>query len=134
MFCNNCGKAIDDKAVVCIHCGVATPFSSIQKEADLKNEKPNSGLMLLAFLVPIAGFIIGAIEKSNGKKKAGNAYIRMGAIAIVFYIVLSIVLYVAAIKSAEEAIDEAYENTNRYVSEYYEDTYEFASDYAGLFS
>lgn len=24
MFCNNCGKQIDDKAAVCIHCGVAT--------------------------------------------------------------------------------------------------------------
>lgn len=24
MFCSNCGKEIDDKAVVCIHCGCAT--------------------------------------------------------------------------------------------------------------
>ncbi len=24
MYCTNCGKEIDDKAVVCIHCGVAT--------------------------------------------------------------------------------------------------------------
>lgn len=24
MYCSNCGKEIDDKAVVCIHCGVAT--------------------------------------------------------------------------------------------------------------
>lgn len=24
MFCSNCGERIDDKAVVCIHCGVAT--------------------------------------------------------------------------------------------------------------
>lgn len=24
MYCRNCGKQIDDKAVVCIHCGVAT--------------------------------------------------------------------------------------------------------------
>ena len=24
MFCQNCGKEIDDKAVVCIHCGCAT--------------------------------------------------------------------------------------------------------------
>jgi TM2 domain-containing membrane protein YozV len=23
MFCRNCGKQIDDKAVVCVHCGVA---------------------------------------------------------------------------------------------------------------
>lgn len=24
MYCKNCGKEIDDKAVVCVHCGVAT--------------------------------------------------------------------------------------------------------------
>lgn len=24
MYCKNCGQQIDDKAVVCIHCGVAT--------------------------------------------------------------------------------------------------------------
>ena len=24
MFCKNCGQEIDDKAVVCIHCGCAT--------------------------------------------------------------------------------------------------------------
>lgn len=24
MFCKNCGKEIDDKAAVCIYCGVAT--------------------------------------------------------------------------------------------------------------
>jgi uncharacterized membrane protein YvbJ len=22
MFCKNCGKQIDDKAVICVHCGV----------------------------------------------------------------------------------------------------------------
>jgi peptidoglycan/LPS O-acetylase OafA/YrhL len=25
MFCSNCGTQIDDKAVVCVKCGVATP-------------------------------------------------------------------------------------------------------------
>ncbi|MCA6483113.1 MAG: TM2 domain-containing protein [Chitinophagaceae bacterium] len=25
MFCSNCGKQIDDKAAICIHCGVPTP-------------------------------------------------------------------------------------------------------------
>jgi len=24
MYCRNCGKEIDDKAVVCVHCGVST--------------------------------------------------------------------------------------------------------------
>ncbi|MDZ4907450.1 zinc-ribbon domain-containing protein, partial [Clostridium perfringens] len=24
MFCKNCGKEIDDKASICVHCGVPT--------------------------------------------------------------------------------------------------------------
>ncbi len=29
MYCPNCGKEIDDKAIICIHCGCATPNSQI---------------------------------------------------------------------------------------------------------
>ena len=28
-FCQNCGKQIDVKAVVCVHCGVETPKTTI---------------------------------------------------------------------------------------------------------
>ena len=28
MYCSNCGKEIDDKAVVCVHCGCATNNNS----------------------------------------------------------------------------------------------------------
>ena len=32
MFCKNCGKEIDDKAIVCIHCGCATGSIGVSKE------------------------------------------------------------------------------------------------------
>lgn len=32
MFCKNCGKEIDDKAVVCVHCGCATGEFGVNKE------------------------------------------------------------------------------------------------------
>lgn len=32
MFCSNCGKEIDDKAIICIHCGCATHNSQIIEE------------------------------------------------------------------------------------------------------
>lgn len=31
MFCSNCGKEIDDKAVICIHCRCATQNHVSQK-------------------------------------------------------------------------------------------------------
>ena len=32
MFCSNCGKEINDKAVICIHCGCATRNHQIEEE------------------------------------------------------------------------------------------------------
>ncbi len=34
MYCSNCGKEIDDKAVVCIHCGCATANAGVLKNLD----------------------------------------------------------------------------------------------------
>ena len=32
MFCMKCGKEIDNEAVICVHCGVATPNMKNNKE------------------------------------------------------------------------------------------------------
>lgn len=37
MFCYKCGKEIDDEAVVCVHCGCATPKYEADKR---KNDQP----------------------------------------------------------------------------------------------
>ena len=43
MFCKNCGKEIDDKAAVCVHCGVTTNNSP--------NEKSWVAALLLCFFL-----------------------------------------------------------------------------------
>lgn len=37
MYCRNCGQQIDDKAVVCIHCGVATKDPEPQSQQPVIN-------------------------------------------------------------------------------------------------
>ena len=37
MYCKNCGQQIDDKAVVCIHCGVATKDPEPQAQQPVIN-------------------------------------------------------------------------------------------------
>ena len=48
MYCQNCGKQIDDKAVVCIHCGVATnqyqPQQAQQPVINVVNTNTNSNV------------------------------------------------------------------------------------------
>ena len=33
-YCPNCGAQIDDKAVICVHCGVAQPGSASKSNSD----------------------------------------------------------------------------------------------------
>ena len=49
MYCKNCGKEIDDKASVCIYCGVSTGYS---EEGEVK--KVNA--------FGIAGFVVSLVS------------------------------------------------------------------------
>ena len=58
MFCSNCGKEIDDKAVVCIYCGCST-----------NNKVPRnkiSGCLIGCGSIIVAFFILAAIGASVG--------------------------------------------------------------------
>ena len=65
MFCKNCGKEIDDKAVVCPNCGVAT------SEKKKKKKHPILGAIILIFgILLIVGAVSGGVDKSE---KVGEA-------------------------------------------------------------
>ena len=44
MFCSNCGKEIDDKAVICIYCGCKTA------NLDAQNNKPTKSMAVAILL------------------------------------------------------------------------------------
>ncbi|MCH5147594.1 MAG: zinc-ribbon domain-containing protein [Clostridiales bacterium] len=64
MFCTNCGKEIDDKAVVCVNCGVATGnfVAPGIVNAGLNNEqKKVNGLGVAGFVVGLVSLWLGVI-------------------------------------------------------------------------
>ena len=85
MFCKNCGKEIDDKAAVCVHCGVAT--NSVQDNGGL-------GWGVLGCCIPIVGLILYLVWKDTKPKSAKSAgvgaLISVGCI-ILFYVVMFII-------------------------------------------
>lgn len=94
MFCKNCGKEIDDKAAVCIHCGVATGNSSIGN-APVDNPSHFAGIISCCF--PVVGLILYFIwkdEKPNSSKLVCKWMIG-GTIGWVAVYVLFILLGVA---------------------------------------
>ena len=73
MFCRNCGKEIDDKAVVCPNCGVAT------SEKKKKKKHPILGSIILIFGILL---IVGAVSGGGDKpEKVGEESTKSGTLA-----------------------------------------------------
>ncbi|MGL4623921.1 MAG: zinc-ribbon domain-containing protein [Culicoidibacterales bacterium] len=84
MYCKNCGKEIDDNAVVCVNCGVATGNGTVA-------EKDNGGFGwgLLGCCIPIVGLVLFLVWKDNKPKTAKAA-----GIGAVVSVGLGILMYV----------------------------------------
>lgn len=81
-FCKNCGKEIDDKAVICPHCGV--PQTTQPQVVD----NGGFGWGLLGCCIPLVGLILFLVWKDTKPKTAKAAII--GAIVGV---VISVICY-----------------------------------------
>ena len=70
LFCKNCGKEIDDKATVCVHCGVPTP--NAQPQQVVVTTAPNNGLAIAGFVLSFFSFaaVIGLILRIVGLRKS----------------------------------------------------------------
>ena len=49
MFCSNCGKVVNDKAVICVHCGCAI------KDIETTEDKRFINAFLLCFFLGVFG-------------------------------------------------------------------------------
>jgi len=85
MFCRNCGKEIDDKAAICIHCGVAT--NPVQDNGGF-------GWGLLGCCIPLVGLILYLVWKDTKPKSAKaagrGALISVGCVFL-FYVLIFII-------------------------------------------
>ena len=70
MFCKNCGKEIDNKAIACPNCGVGTGLY-----AEPTEEKSNVLAIVgfvLSFFIAIAGLICSIIGYKNAPQYSGK--------------------------------------------------------------
>lgn len=70
MFCKNCGKEIDDKAAVCIHCGV--PTANSQPQQVVVTTPPTNSFAIAGLILSFFSFgaLIGLILSIIGLKKS----------------------------------------------------------------
>lgn len=91
-YCKNCGKMIDDKAVICPHCGVA------QENKPQVVDNGGFGWSVLGCCIPIVGLILYLVWKDTKPvtAKAVGIGALVGVGLTVLYYVLVVVLGVAA--------------------------------------
>lgn len=97
MFCKNCGKEIDDNAVICPHCGVA------QKDTPEVVDNGGFGWGLLGCCIPVVGLILFLVwrdTKPKTAKAAGIGALVSVVIAILWYVLVAVVGIGAGLRSA----------------------------------
>lgn len=89
-FCKNCGREIDDKAVICPGCGV--PQTTNTGVVD----NGGFGWGLLGCCIPLVGLILFLVWKDTKPKTAKSA--GMGAlIAVIVYVVFYLLVAVIGV-------------------------------------
>ncbi len=105
MFCKNCGKEIDDSAVVCPNCGVATE-NMAKNTTPVPAQKNTIAVVgfVLSFFTSLIGLIVSIVGLVNAKKPEyngdGKSFAIAGIIISSIETVLIIIIYAAVIGTA----------------------------------
>ena len=101
MFCQKCGKEINDEAVVCIGCGC--PVSTAQTTTNANSSTQNKPIpesngtancaLVFAFLIPIVGLIMGIVGACKYKTPSlKSKCVAAIVVSIVSWVVWAIIL------------------------------------------
>lgn len=98
MYCRNCGKEIDDKAVICPACGV--PVQQTGNVSHEVVEENNSFLWgILGCCIPVVGlvlFLVWKDTKPKSSKAAGIGALICVACIILLYAFIFFMAFVSA--------------------------------------
>jgi RNA polymerase subunit RPABC4/transcription elongation factor Spt4 len=61
VFCRECGRSINERAVICPYCGCETHIDKFSKDGKIKKETGIIGWFVLSFCLPVVGFVIGGL-------------------------------------------------------------------------
>jgi len=105
MYCKNCGKEVDEKAVVCPHCGVQLKELKVENSNrdDYGVDTGSIGWGFLGFFFPIVGLILFLIWKDikpKTAKMAGKGALISVIVEFVVGIVFGILTSVGIISTA----------------------------------
>ena len=80
MFCKTCGKEINDKAAVCVGCGVAVSGGSVGETGTAVTAG-----YILAVMMPLIGGIVGLYLLCTGKAGHGIGIMVLALMSAFFW-------------------------------------------------
>ena len=103
MFCQKCGKEINDEAVICVGCGCPVKGTEYDTKNEVKVDKPEressstaSTALIFAFLIPIVGLIMGIVGATKYKSPVyRHRCISAIVISVIVWIISFVVLILA---------------------------------------
>lgn len=91
-YCSNCGKELNDDAVVCVHCGCSVDGAPVTKTTN--------GLCIAGFIcsffIAIVGLILSIIGRNQVSKdptQTGQGFATAGIVISIVSMVLTFLLY-----------------------------------------
>ncbi|MCD8040211.1 MAG: zinc-ribbon domain-containing protein [Clostridia bacterium] len=99
MYCKNCGKELDDKAVFCPNCGVATDNYNFANTNTCMPQSNQTNILaivgfILSFVVAVAGLVCSIIGYRNAPQYGGNGKSLALAGIIISIVELVLVLFI----------------------------------------
>ena len=90
MFCSFCGKEIDDKAQVCVHCK-----NKVVSYKEPMEDKGKALYFWIGFLIPIAGFLLWVFTHDDTPKSAKKALMGAiwGTVAVIALVILCYIVF-----------------------------------------
>lgn len=93
MICPKCHSVYIGERAFCPNCHThMVHYSAYQAGAAHLQNDANGCLIVVAFLLPVIGFIIAAVNYSNGNQNAGGSYLKAAIAGIIVNVVLIILL------------------------------------------
>ena len=107
MYCANCGKEIDDRAVICPYCGVATGKTANANASTENNTMAIVGFVF-SFFIPFIGLICSIIglKKSTDLNGKGKGLAIAGLIISIISIAITLIVLMTSMSAIMAIIAE----------------------------
>ena len=93
MFCQGCGKKVNEGADICLNCGRYVSKTVVNNEVVTGDDTNTAGWGILGFFIPLVGLIL-YISWKDSKPRSAKAAGKGALISVIVNVVLTIIIFI----------------------------------------